>query len=69
VQPKAVSQAFANAFWGWLAAGGVVWYFANWKWALIFVVLAILSAIESIRATRRAIALEKALQDFKNFRE
>jgi hypothetical protein len=65
VNPKVAAQAFANAFWGWLATGGVVWYFASWKWALIFGFLPAGSAIESIRATAKANKFEKQRREWE----
>lgn len=53
------AQRFAYATWAYIAVGGVVWCFANWKWALILFALATLSAIESVRATAKANKLEK----------
>jgi hypothetical protein len=50
---------WANAFWWMLIAAGILWWFTNWKWALILLIPAAWCALKSISATRIQQHLEK----------
>ena len=58
-QFRMAAQRHANATWIYLIIGGIVWYFANWLWALILFALAAYVAFQSVSATAVAIRLEK----------
>lgn len=53
------AQRHANATWTYLIIAAVVWYFANWMWALIPIALAAYVAFQSVSATLVATKLEK----------
>jgi len=53
------AQNKANAAWLFLVVAGVVWYFVDWRWALIPVAIAAFSALQSVSATLVATRLEK----------
>ncbi len=48
---SAAAQRHANMTWVWALVGGVVWYFADWQWALIPAALGLLSAFQSVSST------------------
>lgn len=56
---KKGAQSNANATWICLITAGVVWYFVDWRWALIPTAYALWSAFKSVSATMIAVRLEK----------
>ncbi len=59
---SAAAQKHANTTWFLLIVAGVVWYFANWIWALIPAGIGIFTALQSISSTMIASKLEKTEQ-------
>ena len=53
------AQQHANATWFTGILTALVWYFANWRWAIIPLVLTIWTAIKSVSSTATAIELMK----------
>lgn len=51
------AERHAHAFWLFLIVTGAVWWFASWGWAIIPGALALLSAIQSVGATRAAASI------------
>jgi len=60
-----VAQEKANATWFYGLIAGALWYFQDWMWAILPIVLAIYSVIQSISSTKVAMGLEN-LQGEKN---
>jgi len=59
---SAAAQKHANATWAYVIAGGIVWYFFGWKWALIPFGLGIYTAFQSVSATKIATRIEEVEQ-------
>jgi hypothetical protein len=59
------AQQKANSFWFWLVVAGIVYYFFKY-WAIIPGALAVLSAIQSISATRAASSLRNGTYRLPN---
>lgn len=53
------AQKNADATWFFIIVGGIIWYFFNWKWALIPIAIGVYSAFASISSTMVAIRIEK----------
>jgi hypothetical protein len=53
------AKRHANATWFYLIIGCIVWYFADWKWALIPFSLAAFVAFQSFSATMVATRLKR----------
>lgn len=58
-QFRAGAQAHANAFWRYPLIAAVVWYFADWRWALLPGAFAALAVLRSVSSTMTAVRLEK----------
>ena len=56
---KKGAQTNADATWICLIIAGVVWYFVDWRWALIPAAYAVWSAFKSVSASMVAARLEK----------
>ncbi len=56
---SAAAQKHANATWFFVIVAGVIWYFANWAWALIAAALGIYTAAQSISSTLIASKIEQ----------
>jgi len=55
----AAAQRYANSFWWWLIAIGVIWYFFGWTWSLLPGALLIGAMAKSFSATLVATRLER----------
>ena len=53
------AQKHANASVTYLIIGGIVWYFFDWKWALIPFALGLYVGFQSVSSTLIATRLEK----------
>lgn len=59
---RRAAQRHANATWLWLVAMAAVWYFIDWRWALIPAALAVYSIVKSVNSTMVVSRLEKIEQ-------
>jgi len=59
---SAAAQKHANATWAYVIAGGIVWYFFGWKWALIPFGLGIYTTVQSVSATKIATKIKNLEQ-------
>ena len=59
---KFAAQKHADVAWFYAIAGGIIWYFLGWGWALIPFGLSILTVIQSISATLIAENIEALLK-------
>jgi len=58
-QFRAGAQSSANSFWFFGIISAAVWYFLDWRWATVPIVLALVSAFASVSATSVANRIEK----------
>ncbi|MGB7060739.1 MAG: hypothetical protein WBF13_00115 [Candidatus Zixiibacteriota bacterium] len=58
-QFRRAAQGHANRTWLFLLVAAVVWYFANWAWAMIPGAFAVFKAVQSVSATMVAQRLER----------
>lgn len=58
-QFRAAAQRHANAFWFYAAIAGGLWYFLDWRWALLPLGLAALVAVQGVSSTLVARRLEQ----------